>query len=153
MLGNYKQDWLAKRLAELDVGDIPAICAAAGILTLRCMEASYRWKEILAEASPAPAARADLAVFRTTRPPRPDQVTVQSPTFLSHTPDPGVHVNFVGNQDHLGDIAGQTDPSECGLHADDARRATHIAAPCSSPERSRCPVTRADAATCPRGMI
>src|SRR5258707_6528270 len=29
MLGDHKQDWLAARLAELDDGDIPAICAAA----------------------------------------------------------------------------------------------------------------------------
>jgi hypothetical protein len=29
MLGDHKQDWLAARLAELDAGDIAAICAAA----------------------------------------------------------------------------------------------------------------------------
>jgi hypothetical protein len=29
MLGDRKQDWLAARLADLDAGDIPTICAAA----------------------------------------------------------------------------------------------------------------------------
>ncbi len=29
MLGDHKQDWLEERLADLDNGDIPAICAAA----------------------------------------------------------------------------------------------------------------------------
>jgi hypothetical protein len=29
MLGDHKQDWLDERLADLDAGDIPAICAAA----------------------------------------------------------------------------------------------------------------------------
>jgi hypothetical protein len=29
MLGDHRKDWLAARLAELDAGDIPAICAAA----------------------------------------------------------------------------------------------------------------------------
>ncbi len=29
ILGNHKQDWLQQRLAELDNGDIPAICTAA----------------------------------------------------------------------------------------------------------------------------
>ena len=30
ILGDHKQDWLDERLADLDAGDIPAICAAAG---------------------------------------------------------------------------------------------------------------------------
>jgi hypothetical protein len=125
MLGDHKQDWLAARLAELDAGDIPAICAAArvfplsgrqardlttalgyfehnahrmryahfkslgmfvgsgtveagckavvgqrlklsgmrwtqagatGILTLRCLEASNRWEEVMAHPAQSPAA-------------------------------------------------------------------------------------------------
>jgi hypothetical protein len=34
MLGDRKQDWLDARLAELDAGDIPAICAAARVFPL-----------------------------------------------------------------------------------------------------------------------
>jgi hypothetical protein len=34
MLGDHKQDWLDARLAELDAGDIPAICAAARVFPL-----------------------------------------------------------------------------------------------------------------------
>jgi len=125
MLGDHKQDWLDARLAELDAGDIGAICAAArafpltgrkadelttalgyfehnshrmhyarfkslgmfvgsgaveaacksivgqrlklsgmrwtehgatGILTLRCLEASDRWEEILTQPGQIPAA-------------------------------------------------------------------------------------------------
>ena len=125
MLGDHKQDWLDERLAELDAGDIPAICAAArafpltgrkaddletalgyfehnahrmryahfkslgmfigsgaveagcksivgqrlklsgmrwtqpgatGILTLRCLQASDRWEEILTQPGQTPAA-------------------------------------------------------------------------------------------------
>jgi hypothetical protein len=125
MLGDHRGDWLAGRLAELDAGNIPAICAAArafpltgrkagdlktalgyfehnahrmhyshfkslgmfvgsgtveagckavigqrlklsgmrwtqagatGILTLRCLQASNRWEEILTKPSQIPAA-------------------------------------------------------------------------------------------------
>ena len=125
MLGDHRQDWLGARLAELDAGDIPAICAAArafpltgrktadlktalgyfehnahrmhyarfkklgmfvgsgaveagcksivgqrlklsgmrwaehgatGILTLRCLEASGRWEEILTQPGQTTAA-------------------------------------------------------------------------------------------------
>ena len=34
MLGDHKQHWLDERLAELDAGDIPAICAAARVFPL-----------------------------------------------------------------------------------------------------------------------
>ncbi len=34
MLGDRKQDWLDARLADLDAGDIPAICAAARVFPL-----------------------------------------------------------------------------------------------------------------------
>ena len=40
MLGDHKQDWLAARLAELDDGDIEAICAAARAFPLAGKKAS-----------------------------------------------------------------------------------------------------------------
>jgi hypothetical protein len=40
MLGDRKQDWLDARLAELDAGDIPAICAAARVFPLAGQKAA-----------------------------------------------------------------------------------------------------------------
>jgi hypothetical protein len=40
MLGDHRQDWLDARLAELDAGDIGAICAAARVFPLAGRKAS-----------------------------------------------------------------------------------------------------------------
>jgi hypothetical protein len=40
MLGDHRQDWLDAGLAELDVGDIGAICAAARVFPLAGRNAS-----------------------------------------------------------------------------------------------------------------
>ena len=157
MLGDHKPDWLATRLAELDAGDIPAICAAARAFPLSGRKAAdlktalgyfehnacrmhyARFKSLgmfvgsgaveagcKADRRAAPETvghemdpgrgnrHPDLALpasqqplgrnpdpaqpntgglsrsgcAGTTRPPRPGQVTGQSPTFLSHTPGP-----------------------------------------------------------------
>ena len=42
MLGDHRQDWLDERLAELDAGDIGALCAAARTFPLTGSKAAER---------------------------------------------------------------------------------------------------------------
>jgi hypothetical protein len=46
MLGNHHADWLAERIADLDNGDIPAICAAARAFPLTGIKATERDKAL-----------------------------------------------------------------------------------------------------------
>jgi hypothetical protein len=44
LLSDYKQDWLAARLEELDDGNIAAICAGCkAIVAQRCRLSGMRW--------------------------------------------------------------------------------------------------------------